>query len=232
MDKRISFLRISWNKHNPRAYLSYVQHLFILLVFLVSLAGVPTTGVRAANTITFTGKELLGRPTDTSITINIVPATTIEYHYQYGTSPGSYSDETADYTAPGGQPHEIIISGLSPNTQYYYRMQYHAPGDAIDDWVTRAEHSFWTQRSQGSSFTFTITSDSHVNIMLGNGTTWTQTMTNVAGDHPDFEIDLGDTFAMDNVSSATGADSAYLTQRQYFDLVGKFVRDLSGCGKS
>ena len=38
-------------------------------------------------------------------------------------------------------------------------------------------------------------------------------MTNVAADHPDFLIDLGDTFAMDNVNSVSGAENAYLYQR-------------------
>ena len=45
-------------------------------------------------------------------------------------------------------------------------------------------------------------------------------MNNIVIDHPDFEIDLGDTFAMDNVNSASGAEQAYLYQRQFFDLVG------------
>jgi hypothetical protein len=108
-----------------------------------------------------TGEELLAKPTDTSITINIVPATTIEYHYQYVTSSGSYTAQTSNFVATGGQPHEVVISDLSPNTQYYYRMQYRAPGNAMNDWVNRTEHSFWTQRSGGSTFTFKITSDSH-----------------------------------------------------------------------
>ncbi len=56
--------------------------------------------------------------------------------------------------------------------------------------------------------------------MLGSSATWTQTMNNVAADQPDFLLDLGDTFAMDSVTTAAGANSAYLTQRQYFDLVG------------
>ena len=45
-------------------------------------------------------------------------------------------------------------------------------------------------------------------------------MTNIANDHPDFEIDFGDTFAMDSVTTAAGAEQAYLYQRQFFDIVG------------
>ena len=88
------------------------------------------------------------------------------------------------------------------------------------NWGYGVEHSFQTQRSFGSTFTFTATSDSHVNILLGNAATWTRTMNNIVSDHPDFLIDLGDTFAMDNVNSASGAEQAYLYQRQFFDLVG------------
>ena len=40
----------------------------------------------AASVVNFTGEELLGRPTDSSITVNIVPDSTIAYYYVYGTS--------------------------------------------------------------------------------------------------------------------------------------------------
>ena len=192
-----------------------------MLVFLVSLVGIPTTGVKAADTITFTGEELLGKPTDTSIAINIIPDSEIEYHYLYGTSSGSLTLNTPNYTAAAGQPHEIVISGLNPNTQYYYRMQYHAPGDPIDDWVTRAEHSFWTQRSQGSSFTFTVTSNSHATFSAA----FQNAMTNIVNEHPDFNIDLGDTFISDDVINQTQANTAYLAFREplYFDEIGNSV---------
>jgi uncharacterized repeat protein (TIGR02543 family) len=215
------------NIHSPitivfsKNRIKYIQGL-IALIFMLSLLGVqPIQQFQAATiqatAITFSGTELLGRPTDNSITINIIPDTTIEYHYQYGISPGVYPTQTPNQTAIGGQPHEIVISGLTANTKYYYRMRYHLSGET--DWIERDEHSFWTQRAPGSTFTFTITSDSHVNIMLGNPTTWTQTLDNVDADHPDFNLDLGDTFAMDNVTNVSGAENAYLYQRQFFDII-------------
>jgi hypothetical protein len=191
--------------------------LLLVLVFLTSLLPLGRE-VQAATAITFSGEELLGKPTDTSITINIVPNTTIEYHYQYGTSPGSYTMQTANWTATGGQPHEIVIDGLTANTKYYYRMRYHAPGDAMDDWVERAEHSFWTQRAEGSTFKFTIVSDSHA----AYGSQYHSTMENVRDDEPDFHFDLGDTFMTDNDTSQSQVNSEYLAQRggDYLDLVG------------
>jgi hypothetical protein len=172
----------------------------------------------AATTINFSGEELLGKPTNTSVTISIIPDSEIEYHYQFGTESGSYSGQTASVIAPGGSPHEMTITGLSENTKYYYRMRYHLVGEG--DWVERPEHSFWTQRTPGSAFTFSITADSHVNIMLGNAETWTRTLNNVVDDNPDFLVDLGDTFAMDNVSDYAGADAAYKLQRQFFEIPG------------
>jgi hypothetical protein len=182
----------------------------------------------AATSINFVGEELLGKPTGTSITINIVPATTIEYHYQYGTSPGSYTAQTSDFTATVGQPNEVVIGDLTPNTQYYYRMQYHAPGDPMDDWVDRAEHSFWTQRSKGSTFIFTTTSDSHAQFNANHQ----NTMTNIQNEHPDFDIDLGDTFMSGNAGSQSQVNNAYLAYREptYMDRIGHSVPILLAAG--
>ena len=110
-----------------------------------------------ADTVTFTGAELLGTPTDTSITINIVPASAIEYLYEYGTAEGGpYPNKTPKIEAAAGQPHEVVITGLAPDTRYYYRMIY--DGDMDADWdstgdgdyeLGAAEHTFRTQRAAG-----------------------------------------------------------------------------------
>jgi phosphodiesterase/alkaline phosphatase D-like protein len=173
--------------------------------------------VHASSGVTFTAAELLGRPTDTSITVNVVPSANGQVYFKYGTATGVYSGQTSTAALISGTPTEVVIQGLTPNTRYYYRMVSSENGI---DWVDGDEHSFQTQRSPGSTFTFTITSDSHVNIVLGSATMWQQTMTNVANDHPDFEIDCGDTFAMDSVTTVSGAEQAYLYQRQFFDIVG------------
>jgi hypothetical protein len=193
--------------------------LLFVIVFILSVLPIGSL-VHAATPITFSGEELLGKPTDTSITINIVPNTTIEYHYQYGTSSGSYTEQTVNWTATGGQPHEIVIDGLTANTKYYYRMQYHAPGDAMDDWVNRDEHFFWTQRAEGSTFIFTIVADSHA--YYGTQSQYHSTMANVRDDEPDFHFDLGDTFMTDNDTSQSQVNAEYLAQRggDYLDLVG------------
>jgi hypothetical protein len=175
----------------------------------------------APSVITFTAEELLGKPTDTSISINIIPSATIEYHYQYGTTPGVYTGQTINMTATAGQPSEIILGGLTTNTKYYYRMQYHAPGDAANAWVSRTERSFQTQRAKGSTFAFTITSDSHA---LFNSN-YQQTMINILNDRPDFNIDLGDMFMIDSAASQTEVNNGYLAHRSplYLGYIGHSV---------
>jgi hypothetical protein len=177
-----------------------------------------------ANVTTFSGSELLGRPTDNSVTINIVPDNTIEYYYEYGTSEGGpYSNSTTPVIATGGDPSEVTISGLIPDTRYYYRMVYDADGDVDDgDFEVRDEYKFHTQRASGKSFVFTIISDSHLNNFLGSNTAlYNQACMNVAADTPDFHLDLGDTFFMDASSSGGAvstdamAEQRYLSQRPY-----------------
>jgi hypothetical protein len=187
---------------------------FVTLSILLSVMGMPAMGVKAATAITFTGEELLGKPEDTSITINIVPDTTIEYHYQYGLTAGANTWSTGNLTANGGQPSEATITGLTANTQYFYRMQYHLPGET--DWVNRSEHSFWTQRAPGSSFTFTIISDSHAMY----NTQYQQAVTDVISDHPDFHFDLGDTFMTDSDTNQSQVNQEYLVQRDLLYIGG------------
>lgn len=195
------------------------RFLTLLLVLVLGVGGAMAPAQAApmpATAITFTGEELLGKPTDTSITINIVPDTTIEYHYQYGTASGVYTGQTSNATATGGQPHDVVIGGLDPNTHYYYRMRYHLPGET--DWVERSEHSFWTQRAPGSTFKFTIISDSHAMY----NAQYQQAIQNVIADQPDFHFDLGDTFMTDNMTTQSAVNNAYLAQRNllYLDGVG------------
>ena len=53
----------------------------------------------SADPITFTGEELLGRPTDTSMSIKVVPDEDISLYYEYGTTSGVYTQQTATETA-------------------------------------------------------------------------------------------------------------------------------------
>ena len=167
--------------------------------------------------MSFPGPELLGRPTSHSVTINVVASAAIDAYFQYGTQPGQYSGQTSTASSPANEPLVVVLSGLQSDIRYYYRMMYRPAGTST--WIPRTEHSFRTQRAPGSTFSFTVVSDSHINIVFGNPSLYQRTLQNVAADNPDFHLDLGDTFAMDNVTTQTQANSAYLSQRAYMGLV-------------
>jgi hypothetical protein len=169
----------------------------------------------------FTGPELLGRPTNSSVTINVVADTGMDVYFQYGTESGVYTGQTVMTSSVANQPTEVVIDGLQDNTRYYYRMVYREVGSTT--WVYRGEHSFHTQRATGSTFTFTIISDSHMNGGGGNAALYQKTLNNVLTDNPDFHLDLGDTFWMDGVTSSTTANQRYLKQRQYMGTISHSV---------
>ena len=123
------------NKAALRTQLTGIGRVVIVLVFLLSLVGGSFTHVQAAE-ITFTGQELLGRPTDTSISVSIVPDSAISLYYEYGTTSGVYTGQTATSAAVAGQPKVVVISGLAANTKYYYRMQYSTDGGST--WTARS----------------------------------------------------------------------------------------------
>ena len=188
----------------------------VILSLLLGATGAISMDVKAASTISFSAEELMARPTNTSITINVVPDESVSIYYEYGTSPGLYTHQTTTATAPAGEPYNVVISGLSPDTQYYYRMQYQKPADV---WVARSEHSFHTQRAAGQAFTFTVVADSHMSGGGGTVSLYQQTLANIAAEKPDFHFDLGDSFWTDGVTNSTTANQRYLAQRQWMSAV-------------
>jgi len=61
----------------------------------------------------------LGRPTDHSITLNVISPVPIEAFVEYGTKPGLYASKTSSASGVAGEPFEIAIEPLQPNTRYY-----------------------------------------------------------------------------------------------------------------
>jgi hypothetical protein len=158
---------------------------------------------------------VLGRPTDDSVTVNAILEQGGEVAYEYGTVSGSYGSPTSAEPCSAGEPVEVVISGLSANTQYFYRLLYRTSSGGA--WIPGAEHSFHTQRASGETFTFTITSDSHLgDTFNGNDPNrYEQTTQNVDADNPDFNIDLGDTFIMNSPTNQEEANAVYMAQRPY-----------------
>jgi len=182
-----------------------------------------TIGAAAGQEVAFDGTIVLGCPTDCCITINVLSNDSIEAYFEYGTQSGVYNDRTATSVVQAGVPVEDVIAYLQPNTRYYYRMRFRSPG--AEQFNEGPEHTFYTQRAPGSTFTFGVQGDSHPerSKKTFDSDLYTRTLLTAASDPPDFYILMGDDFSLDTLNPDTiNADEVaqrYTLQRPYLNIL-------------
>ncbi|MFM8178093.1 MAG: fibronectin type III domain-containing protein, partial [Candidatus Kapaibacterium sp.] len=158
--------------------------LFILSILAaICLIAVPTDAQRLRHT------ELLARPTDREITVHVIFDEPAEACVIAGTTRGNYSLQTAWKAAPADSSTELLLSGLLPNTRYYYRVVHRVPG--VKDSTVRAEYSFRTARPKGETFSFVVQADPHADEN-SDTVLYKRCLQNQLEDSPDFLVDLGD----------------------------------------
>ncbi len=149
--------------------------------------------------------EILGRPTNTGITVEAIFDSVVEARISYGTTSGTYTDHTAWQLATPdsvGEAVEVItVTNLTPSTQYFYKLQYRRPSGATV--ISRAEHTFHTARPSGESFTFVIEADPHLDASSDTAL-YRLCLKNQLEDAPDFMIDMGDNFMTDKLKNGQG----------------------------
>ena len=180
------------------------------------------THPRGTDDPVFVGQELLGRPTDTSVAVNVAPRKTVQIFYEYGTKSGSYSGKTMPVVVAAGEPMHVLIDALKPDTEYYYRLRYREPDAKTFD--ARPEHWFHTQRGPGKSFTFDVEFDPHM-VENTSEEAFKLTLKKMLADRPDFMIDLGDNFFTDRERPPTqaGVLDRVLLLRSYYDILDHSV---------
>jgi hypothetical protein len=157
--------------------------------------------------------------------VSVVAPEGTEFFVEYGVSPRRYTAKTASKKSGAGQPVEIEIEELKPDTRYYYRMRSRQAGSS--DYLEGEENSFHTQRPPGSTFVFALQGDSHPERYgkMYDPDLYLITMNNVSEDQPDFYITLGDDFSIDrlinrNMLSQSNVDQVYAHQRTFLGIVG------------
>ncbi len=146
----------------------------------------------ANNSAAQTYSEILGRPTDSSITMSVLFDQTMDVYWEYGTSSSNYTNTTSNYIASANVPIEVDFLNLTTNTKYFYRTRYRLNGTA-NTFSAATEHSFHTHRPAGSTFSFAVEADPHLDSNTLPAS-YTLTLQNILGKNPDFLIDLGDNF--------------------------------------
>lgn len=185
----------------------------------VLLAALAVLGATASAQPIFTGRELLGRVGANSVTVNMEADRDLEAYFEYGIAPGAYTGQTTPARFTGGTPFEVMIGDLQPDTRYYYRVQFREPGASA--FTPGDEHSFHTQRARGSSFTFAVQFDPHLDAN-SVPEVYRLTLQNELAGEPDFLVDLGDTMMSDKLPRPISYDSVlgrHRLLRSYYDLV-------------
>lgn len=150
---------------------------------------------------------ILGRPTTKSIAVTLLVHATQTVSISYGTISGNYAFKTDPVTVEANVPQTIELTGLQPDTLYYY-------------FLNGIENTFHTARPSGSTFTFTIQADSHLDSNT-SPQVYLQTLANERADRPDFVIDLGDTFMTEKYQPYTSAEPQYIAQRYFMSQVAQ-----------
>ena len=184
----------------------------------VAVTSAPNTG----NVTNSMATALLGRPTDHSVNINVLPAENLELCAEYRNSTGTSFFRTPAVAAVAGVPQNIVIFGLAPDTDYTYHLCYHKPGNTAFQYSS--DYSFHTARGTGASFVFDVQADSHLDDRASEDL-YRVNLNNELNDKPDFLIDLGDTSMTDKLPVKNNATylERYLLQRSFLDTVGHSV---------
>jgi len=160
---------------------------------------------------------ILGRPTDHSMELSVLAYNELTGWVSYKSSEEKAEHETAHILLKPGKPYSFLIDDLLPNTGYTYSL---TTENQAGKKVTSDVFAFSTAKKVGSAFTFTVQADSHLDF--GTDTqVYIKSLILAANSHPDFHIDLGDTFMTDKRNRFEDAFPQYLAQRYYLGIIGR-----------
>jgi hypothetical protein len=164
---------------------------------------------------------ILGRASGTSVAVNLFAEDKIEAFLEYGSEPGKYDQKTNLMTLTKAQPVETTLTGLKPNTRYYYRLQTRKPDGKYE---AKSECDFHTQRSPGSEFIFCVQGDSHPERPnMSEPNLYARTLQHASGCRPDMYFCMGDDFSVSHVRRVDdeALSAPYVLQRPFLGLVAK-----------
>jgi predicted phosphodiesterase len=160
---------------------------------------------------------LFSRPGDHEITVSVLSNSAIEGYFVYGPSAERLLYNTVVIPYTEGTPVHSLLTGLMPDTRYYYRFYYRE--NRTDDFKSGETAFFQTRRSSGKSYVFTIQADSHLDDNTSVAE-YVNTLSAMAADSADFLVDLGDTWMTDKFrDNFRDALPQYIAQRYYFSRV-------------
>ena len=208
-------------KINQIRYLKFFKLLLLLsLIIITACHKHEVVSTQTPELVTITDgtafSEILGRPTNTTISVNILFRQQAEVYWELGTSSGTYTSRTTTSNVSKDVPLDFDFTNLTTDTKYYYRTRYRLSGSST--FLAGPEYTFHTPRGSGSTFTFAIEADPHLDEN-SDTTSYTLTLKNILSKSPDFLLDLGDTFFSEKQPLKTQSviTSRHLLLRSFFD---------------
>jgi len=170
--------------------------------------------------------QLVGRPTEKSVTLSVLAASAQDAFVEYGPGAGPLSRKTPTQSLKPGVPFEFEIEGLAPDTSYTYRLR--TRGKGATDFAAGPESSFRSRRKSGEGFVFCVQGDSHPERAgkMYDADLYVRTLQNVASDKPDFYFLMGDDFSIERLiergtKRQDAVDAVYESQRGFLGIVGR-----------
>ena len=165
----------------------------------------------------YAGNVILGRPTDRSVTASVLLMKDARARIDFGPAGGALDRRTDAFALKTGEPREVLLDGLQPDSACEYRLLDAETGEPL---LPEGGGRFHTARAKGARFSFTVTADPHLDEFTDLAL-WRRTLENVAFELPDFHIDLGDTFMTGKHPDRDSAARQYAAQRYWFGLIGR-----------
>ena len=163
---------------------------------------------------------ILARPEKNSVTLSALAYQSMDGFVTYGTQAGAGINQTPTHQFKPGVPIEFVIGPLQANSKYFY--QFHSRLAGTSQFTVSPEYNFQTARPPGSTFTFTMTADVHLDEHTGPEV-YEQSLENIRAEQPDFHIDLGNLFMTDKHATRDEAARQYLAQRFYLGQISSSV---------
>lgn len=171
-----------------------------------------------------TFNEILGRPTDKSVSISILFNQVVETKVEFGLSSAMLNQSTPLMISQADTPVVALMEPLQANSRYYYRTRYRTPGTS--NFKYGPTHTFHTQRAPGSAFVFTLEADEHLYDKKGIVDLYQICLDNQARDSADFMLSLGDTFGDDHTPLETTSEDMRDLHLFYRSLLGRVCHSM------
>lgn len=163
----------------------------------------------------------LCRPGANSITVSVMAWQELDAVLNYGNRADDLSRRSDPIHLSEGGSKEVVLDGLLPDTEGFYRLSYRLVGEP--EAMAQPVRSFHTKRAPGSAYSFTVQADSHLDLST-NVQVYEQTLRNMLADRPDFMLDLGDTTMVDKFGELFMLSaSQYRAQRYYLGQIAHTV---------